>query len=68
MCTAIREMIAEGELRGKQEGAIQGTIQTYSKFHQTWEVTMENIRGEFSLSEDEAAEYMKKYWKVSYPN
>lgn len=64
MCTAIREMIAEGELRGKQEGAIQ----TYSKFHQTWEVTMENIRGEFSLSEDEAAEYMKKYWKVSYPN
>lgn len=70
MCTALEELEnkgkqegrLEGRLEGKQEGMIAGTIKTYRKFNITYEDTLQNIISEFSLSEENASEYMKKYW------
>lgn len=70
MCTALEELEnkgkqegrLEGRLEGKQEGIIAGTIKTYRKFNITYKDTLQNIISEFSLSEENASEYMKKYW------
>ena len=48
--------------RLKTEGMIAGTIRTYKKFKLDQEVAIKNVIKEFSLSEEEAINYVKKYW------
>lgn len=66
MCTALEDLkkegIEEGIKEGIQEGEIKGSIRTCKKIHISQEETMDNIKKEFSLSEKDALEYMRKYW------
>lgn len=66
MCSALEEIkkegIQQGIQEGIQEGELKGTIKTFKKFNISLNSTIENIKNEFSLSEEEAAEYVKKYW------
>ena len=47
---------------GIQEGMIAGAIKTYKKFKLDQEATVKNVIEEFSLSEKDAINYVKKYW------
>ena len=47
---------------GIQEGMIAGTIKTCKKFKLDQETAIKNVKEEFSLSEEDAINYMKKYW------
>lgn len=58
MCTALEELKKEGI----QEGEIKGSIRTCKRFHISQEDTIDNIMKEFSLPEEEALKYIKKYW------
>ncbi|MBS6423309.1 MAG: hypothetical protein KH399_03600 [Ruminococcus sp.] len=49
-------------MEGKQEGMIAGTVKTCRKFKLDQEATVKNVMEEFSLSEEEAVNYVKKYW------
>ena len=48
--------------RLKAEGMIAGAIKTCKKFKLDQEASVKNIMEEFSLSEEEASNYVKKYW------
>jgi hypothetical protein len=39
-----------------------GTLKTYKKFSVSKEETFKNIITDFSLSEEDARNYMEKYW------
>ena len=58
MCSALEEL----KIEGKQEGMIAGTVKTCRKFKLDQEATVKNVMEEFSLSEEEAVNYVKKYW------
>lgn len=66
MCSALEELKREGKQEGKkeglQEGMIAGTIRTCKKFKLDQEAAIKNVIEEFSLSEEEAINYVKKYW------
>ena len=73
MCKAIDDMIACGEERGKQIGielgiergierGIQGMIRICQNLGASVEMTISNIMGECSLTEEKAKEYVQKYW------
>lgn len=62
MCTALEELKKEGIREGIQEGEIKGSIRTCKRFHISQEDTIDNIMKEFSLPEEEALKYIKKYW------
>ncbi|MDU5440767.1 MAG: hypothetical protein E6109_15700 [Ruminococcus sp.] len=47
---------------GIQEGMIAGAIRTCKKFKLAQEAAVKNVMEEFSLSEEEAVNYVKKYW------
>ena len=47
---------------GLQEGMIAGAIKTYKKFKLDQESAVKNVIEEFSLSEKDAINYVKKYW------
>ena len=49
-------------MEGKQEGMIAGTVKTCRKFKLDQKATVKNVMEEFSLSEKEAVNYVKKYW------
>ena len=64
MCNALEELIREGVLEGQREGRLEGiraTIRTCKKFNISEEDIIRNIMEEFSLSQEEASGYVKKY-------
>ena len=63
MCKALEKLMNECEEKGEQEGKIQGIVLTCRKFKISQEETLKNLIEEFSFSEEEADNYMKKYWK-----
>lgn len=60
MCNALEELRREGVLEGRLEG-IRATIGTCKKFSISEEDIISNIVEEFSLSQEEASGYVKKY-------
>lgn len=64
MCNALEELRREGVLEGQREGRLEGiraTIRTCKKFNISEENIIRNIMEEFSLSQEEAFGYVKKY-------
>ena len=64
MCNALEELRREGVLEGQREGRLEGiraTIRTCKKFNISEEDIIRNIMEEFSLSQEEASGYVKKY-------
>lgn len=65
MCTALEELMNEGRLEGRREGRLEGiqaTISTCKSFNASKDVTVKNLMKVFSLSEEDAAGYVEKYW------
>jgi len=64
MCNALEELRREGVLEGQREGRlerIRATIRTCKKFNISEEDIIRNIMEEFSLSQEKASGYVKKY-------
>lgn len=57
------EGIKIGEERGEFKGKIETTIEMCQEFHISKEDTLDRIIKKFSLKEEDAKKYMKKYWK-----
>ena len=53
----------EGMRQGKIEGRIEGIVKTYREFHVTQENTVTKLQKEFGLKEEEAREYVEKFWR-----
>ena len=62
MCRAFEEWQEECIQKGMTQGKIIGTLKTYKKFSVSKEETLKNIITDFSLSEEDARNYMEKYW------
>ena len=70
MCKALEKLMnecekkgkIEGKMEGQQEGKVQGIVLACRKFKISQEETLKNLMEEFSFSEEEANNYMKKYW------
>lgn len=65
MCKALQELENKGRVEGKFEGRLEGiqaVIRTCKKFNLTQEGIIKNLMEEFSLPEEQAAEYVKQYW------
>lgn len=58
MCTALEELKKEG----LQEGEVKGIIQTYKLLNADQEAALKLIIDKFSLSQEMALAYIKKYW------
>ena len=58
MCSALEEL----KMEGLQEGMIAGTIKTCKKFKLDQKAAIKNVMEEFLLSEEDAIDYVKKYW------
>ena len=58
MCTALEELKKEG----LQEGEVKGIIQTYKLLNADQEAALKLIIDKFSLSQETALAYIKKYW------
>ena len=50
------------DIQAVTQGEIIGTLKTYKKFSVSKEETLKNIITDFSLSEEDARNYMEKYW------
>ena len=68
MCNALEELRREGVLEGQREGRLEGrlegiraTIGICKKFSISEEDIIRNIMEEFSLSQEKASGYVKKY-------
>lgn len=61
MCSALEELEQQGIRQGIEQG-ILANIRTCKNFNISKEAAVKNIMKEFALSEEEANEYMKKYW------
>lgn len=61
MCNALEELRHEGRWEGILEG-IRATVRTCRNFNISETDTVRNIMNEFSLSQEEAVNYVKKYW------
>ena len=69
MCNALEELRQEGVEEGRQEGRWEGilegirtTVRTCRNFNISEADTVRNIMNEFSLSQEEVVNYVKKYW------
>lgn len=65
MCGALEELVDKGRQEGMQKGMQKGilaNIRTCKTFHISKEDTIKNIAKEFSLPEEDAIEYVEKYW------
>ena len=69
MCNALEELRQEGVEEGRQEGrwegileGIRATVRTCRNFNISEADTVRNIMNEFSLSQEEVVNYVKKYW------
>ena len=58
----------EGELIGRREGEligkIEGTVKTYQEFQATQKDAVLKLKREFGLTEEDAWDYVKKFWQV----
>ena len=69
-CTALEELKKEGVQeglqeslqRGLQEGEVKGIIQTCKLFNPDQDAVLKLIMDKFSLSQETALAYIKKYW------
>ena len=61
MCNALEELRQEGVEEGRKEGS-RATVRTCRNFNISEADTVRNIMNEFSLSQEEAVNYVKKYW------
>ena len=61
MCNALEELRQEGRWEGILKG-IRATVRTCRNFNISETDTVRNIMNEFSLSQEEAVNYVKKYW------
>lgn len=52
-----------GEERGELKGKIENTIEMCREFHVSKEDTFDRIIKKFSLKDEDAREYMEKYWR-----
>ena len=57
-----KRIMAGSDSDGVTQGEIIGTLKTYKKFSVSKEETLKNIITDFSLSEEDARNYMEKYW------
>ena len=69
MCNSLEELrqegVEEGLHEGRWEGILEGiraTVRTCRNFNISETDTVRNIMNEFSLSQEEAVNYVKKYW------
>ena len=65
MCNALEKLRQEGRQEGRWEGILEGiraTVRTCRNFNISETDTVRNIMNEFSLSQEEAVNYVKKYW------
>ena len=69
MCNALEELRQEGVEEGRQEGrwegileGIRATVRTCRNFNISEADIVRNLMNEFSLSQEEAVNYVKKYW------
>lgn len=67
MCKALEKLMnkskEEGKIEGEQQGKIQGVILTCQKFKISREAMIKNLVEEFALSEEDAGNYITKYWE-----
>ena len=63
MCIIAEELENRGMEKGIALGRIQEAIEASQEFERSWEETYAHIILKFSLSEEEANSYMKKYWQ-----
>ncbi len=61
MCNALEELRQEGRWEGILEG-IRATVRTCRNFNISEADIVRNLMNEFSLSQEEAVNYVKKYW------
>ena len=61
MCNALQELVDKSRLEGRLEGLIN-SIAICKDLSCSQELTIEKILSKFSLPEEEAKEYVKKYW------
>jgi len=59
----MEDGIKRGIERGMRTGLIEGTIKTCMDFQISKERTIEKLRKDFSMSEEEAGQCVEKYWK-----
>ena len=65
MCNALQELVDKGRLEGLRDGRLEGLINSIAlckEFGCSQELTIEKILSKFSLTEESAEEYVKKYW------
>ena len=53
----------EGHKAGRETGLLEGMIKTCMDFQISKEQTMEKLKQDFSMSEEEAEQSVEKYWK-----
>lgn len=71
MCLAIEEMRNDSKLEGRKEGRkegrvegrIEGAVETYREVGVPQQETVQRIADKFSISMQQAAKEVKKYWK-----
>ena len=71
MCNALEELVNEGFQKGFQEGfqlqkekLLRGCIRAGKENDVDEETVIKVISEEFSMSEEEVTEVVKKYWKT----
>ena len=62
MSQEIREKVSREVRQEELEKGLQAPIRTCKRFHARQVETIENIQKEFSLTQEEAAGYVEKYW------
>ena len=58
----LRQEVRQEGRQEELEKGLQATIRTCKRFHASQAETIENIQKEFSLTQEEAAGYVEKYW------
>ena len=48
---------------GMEAGKIQGAVEAYSELHLTKEEACEKLAQKFSITSEDALEYVEKYWR-----
>ncbi len=61
MCNALEELVQEGMEQGMEKG-IEATIRICKNFNISRDAAIKNLMKEFSLSEENAVSFIKKYW------
>ena len=57
------EAYEDGVAAGVKAGKIQGAVEAYSELHLTKEEACEKLAQKFSITSEDALEYVEKYWR-----